>query len=94
VTPHSNIPPSPSIKHEIPIVAGLPSFERETKERSGISTYSYSTECSLYSRLVGPINFDSSTPGQVPATGPSGDREIRNMKGNSWVAEGQTVPQG
>ena len=75
-------------------MAGLPSFERETKERSGISTYSYSTECSLYSRLVGPINFDSSTPGQVPATGPSGDREIRNMKGNSWVAEGQTVPQG
>jgi hypothetical protein len=74
-------------------VAGLPPFERETKERTGISTYSYSAECSLYSRLVGPINFDSSTPGQVPTTGPFGERESRTMKGNSWVSEGQTMPQ-
>lgn len=93
MTPHSNIPPSPSIKQKIPIVAGLPSFERETKERTGISTYSYSAECSLYSRLVGPINFDSSTPGQVPATGPCGEREIPTMKGSSWVAEGQIMSQ-
>jgi hypothetical protein len=93
VTPHSNIPPSPSIKQEISFVAGLPSFQRETKERTGISIHSYSAECSLYSRLVGPINCDSSTAGQVPASGPFGEKEFRTMKGNSWVAEGQLVPQ-
>jgi hypothetical protein len=93
VTPHSNIPPSPSIKRDI--LRGRSSIirERKTKERTGISIYSYSAECSLYSRLVGPINFDSSTAGHVPASGRFGEKEFQTMKGNSLVAEGQLVPQ-
>jgi hypothetical protein len=42
---------------------------------------------------VRPINFDSSTSGQVPATGLCGEKEVLTREGNSWVPEGQLVAQ-